>query len=158
MKIYHASASRIEHPDIAHSRSNLDFGRGFYTTTLKKQAADYAMRFRKRDHKAYVNTYDLYTDGLKDFNVLEFEAYDEKWLEFVLGCRNGRDSHEWDVVIGGIADDRVFTTVDLYFAGLITVEEALGRLAFIKPNDQICFCTQEAIDKLLAFSEAEEVA
>lgn len=90
MKIYYASASRIEYPDTNHSRSNLDFGRGFYTTTLKEQARDYAMRFKKRDHKAYVNTYDLYTDGLKD--------------------------------------------------------------------DQICFCTQEAIDKLLAFSKAEEVA
>ena len=60
--------------------------------------------------------------------------------------------------MGGIANDRVFTTVDLYFAGEITKDEALGRLTYVKPNDQLCFLTQRAIDRALRFCGAEELS
>ncbi len=156
MKVYHSSLCVVPHPDALHSRDNLDFGRGFYVTTLESQARNYARRFTNRGKKAFLNTYEFESALLSDFRVLRFTAYDEKWLDFVMACRKGDDCTDWDVVIGGVANDRVFTTVDLYFAGEMSKRDALGRLAFAKPNDQLCLRTQAALDTLLSFLSAEE--
>ncbi len=158
MRVYHASDCVVSSPDTEHSRDNLDFGRGFYVTTIKEQAVSYAQRFLRRGRKAYVGEYGLDEDALASLAVLEFSAYDEQWLDFVMACRGGADDTSWDVVMGGIANDRVFTPVDLYFAGEITKDEALGRLTYVKPNDQLCFRTQRAIDRALRFCGAEELS
>ncbi len=49
----------------------------------------------------------------------------------------------YDIVMGGVANDRVFDTMELYFENLISRTEAIGRLAMEKPNMQICFRRQE---------------
>jgi len=54
MRLYHASPAIVEHPDVLHSRENLDFGRGFYTTALREQAVNYAERFLRRGDDAYL--------------------------------------------------------------------------------------------------------
>ena len=59
MKLYHSSNVCVEHPDIEHSRSYLDFGRGFYLTSLHEQAVRYAQRFKRRGQAAWLNTYDF---------------------------------------------------------------------------------------------------
>ena len=59
MKVYHTSSVIVESPDTMHSRSFLDFGSGFYVTTLEKQAIDYAQRFIIRGHNAYINIYEM---------------------------------------------------------------------------------------------------
>lgn len=48
MKLYHASSLVIKQPDVYHSREHLDFGKGFYLTSLYDQAYKYAMRFLLR--------------------------------------------------------------------------------------------------------------
>lgn len=157
MRVYHASACVVKVPDVNHSRNNLDFGRGFYVTTMRHQAINYAQRFLRRAKKAFLNEYELKEFELANLRVLQFEAYDDSWLDFVMACRNGDVGESWDVVMGGIANDRVFATVDLFFAGEITRQEALGRLAYVKPNNQICLRTQIALEKSLSFIRAEEV-
>ena len=157
MRVYHASRCVIERPDTLHSRDNLDFGRGFYVTTIRAQAESYAQRFVRRGQRAFVNEYELDEAALAGLSVLRFGSYDGGWLDFVMSCRAGSDDTAWDVVSGGIADDRVFATVDLYLAGVLGREDALGRLAYERPNDQLCLRTQDAIDALLAFVSAEEV-
>ena len=57
MKLYHASTLVVEHPDVVHSRPNLDFGYGFYLTALYDQAVRYAERFTRRGKPAYVSEY-----------------------------------------------------------------------------------------------------
>lgn len=158
MKVYHSSACIVDHPDIYHSRNNLDFGRGFYVTTMKDQAVSYAQRFIRRGKSAFLNTYDFDEIALAGFGVLVFDAYDDHWLDFVMECRKGGTGGLWDVVMGGIANDRVFTTVDLFSAGEISRQEALGRLAYVKPNNQICLRTQGALEGLLIFCDAEEIS
>lgn len=88
MIVYHGSYAEISHPDILHSRNNVDFG---------------------------------------------------------------NDDSEYDVVMGGVANDKVFNTVELYFDGLIDKAEAIKRLKYEKPNFQIAFRTQEAIEQYLHF-------
>ncbi len=62
MKVYHASKFIIESPDIYHSRDLLDFGKGFYLTSLVEQAKKYAQRFIFQGDKAYLNQYILSPD------------------------------------------------------------------------------------------------
>jgi len=158
MRVFHASDCIVDCPDTEHSRDALDFGRGFYVTTLEDQALNYANRFMRRGMQAYVNEYELDESALSNLEVMRFNSYDNDWIRFVLECRNENDNTQWDVVIGGVADDRVFTTLDLFFAGEITEEEALGRLVYVKPNDQICIRTQHALDMLLTFVEGRKLS
>lgn len=155
MEVYHASTQEIQHPDILHSRKFLDFGPGFYVTTLRQQAINYAERFKRRKRKAWLNTYEL--SDYKEFRTVRFEKYDAAWLDFVSECRKGNVVGDYDMVCGGIADDKVFRTIDMYFAGDITKEEALKRLLFEKPNDQFCFRTQKILDKCLIFKSSIEL-
>ena len=48
-----------------------------------------------------------------DLSIKTFDAYDEEWLDFVFQCRKGEDKSEYDIVIGGITDDKIFKTIDL---------------------------------------------
>ena len=89
-------------------------------------------------------------------NIKKFDGYSEEWLDFVLKCRTGKDTTDYDIVIGGVADDNVFNTVELYFDGLIDKKEALKRLRYEKPNLQDCFRTAQAL-KHLHFLRSEQV-
>ncbi|WP_308755712.1 DUF3990 domain-containing protein [uncultured Bacteroides sp.] len=156
MMLYHASPYIIESPDVSHSRDFLDFGKGFYLTAIREQAEKYAMRFLRRGQRAYINEYVLDED-LSEYNVMTFERYDEAWLEYVGACRKGNGGVMYDIVSGGIADDKVFNTIDLYFAGEMSKEDALGRLAFEHPNHQICILNQGVILHHLIFKKATEI-
>lgn len=156
MIVYHASTFIIENPDINHSREYLDFGKGFYLTTIFEQAEKYAMRFIRRGHKAYINEYQL-DDNLPGYKKKTFERYDKEWLEYVGACRKGYEHTAYDVISGGIADDKVFNTVDLFFAGEINIEDALKRLIFEQPNHQICVLNQNVLCSHLHFLRAIEV-
>ena len=156
MKVYHASSVTVERPDTEHSRSFLDFGPGFYVTTLEQQAIEYGQRFLRRGREAWLNVYEL-NDNLDEWQVLSFDAYDEAWLDFVSECRAGRTQGNWDIVRGGIANDKVFRTLDLYFSGDIGKQDALRRLVYEKPNYQLCFRTQQAIDQCLTYVESRKL-
>ncbi len=156
MRIYHASDVVVSHPDTTHSREYLDFGKGFYLTTIYEQAEKYAQRFLRRKRDAWVNTYDLDEDWSR-WNVLRFDSYDKDWLEFVSKCRMGQDVGDYDLVIGGIANDRVIVTIDRYFAGELSQEAALGLLKFEKPNIQYCIRSEEMIQSCLTYIKSEKL-
>lgn len=154
MEVYHASTTVVEHPDVAHSRAFLDFGPGFYVTTMIDQAQKYGTRFTRRGKKAILNIYEL-ADNLDQWKVAEFKNYDEAWLDFITECRAGRIVGNYDIVIGGIANDKVFRTVDLYFAGYISKDECLNRLIYEKPNNQICIRSQFALNECITFKYSQ---
>ena len=81
----------------------------------------------------------------------------ERELDFVLNCRRGTDTSDYDVVMGGVANDKVFNTVELFFEGLIDKTEAIKRLRYEKPNMQIAFRTQIVIDECLRFEKGERL-
>ena len=157
MILYHASTLCIVKPDVLHSRDKLDFGNGFYLTAFLEQAVRYAERFTQRGKDAFINEYEL-DDATPGFIVKSFPSYDEEWLDYVAVCRKGEKPQQvYDAVAGGVANDKVFNTVDLYFAGLITKEEALGRLRYEKPNHQLCILNGLMIDRHLHFIDAKKV-
>ncbi|MGL4293303.1 MAG: DUF3990 domain-containing protein [Bacteroidales bacterium] len=61
---------------------------------------------------------------------------------------------EFDLIEGGVADDRVFNTIELYMDQLISKTDALNRLKFEHPNNQLCIINQKIIDKHVKFKEA----
>lgn len=109
--------------------------------------------------KAFVNIYEFDDSAVEEKSRFKkFSEYNEEWLDFVLDCRRGKqDFLNYDIIEGGIANDKVFDTVELYFDGLIQKSEALKRLKFEKPNNQICFVNQKILDEFLHFEKACEV-
>lgn len=157
MKLYHSSNVIVESPDTLHSRNYLDFGRGFYLTSLYEQAVRYAQRFKRRGQQAWLNTYEFSINDDSQWKIIKFDSYDEHWLDFVAQCRDGKDVGDYDMVIGGIANDRVILTLDRYFANEISQEEALGLLRFEKPNIQYCIRTERMLRECLTYINCEQI-
>lgn len=156
MILYHGSSVEVSNPDLLHSRKNVDFGCGFYVTPLYEQAAKWCQKFKRRGKNGIISKY-FYDDKCEArLKILRFSAYSEAWLDFILNCRRGNDSTDYDLVIGGVANDKVFNTVELFFDGLIDKSEAIKRLRYEKPNLQICFRTDRALS-LLKFEESEKI-
>ena len=156
MILYHGSCLEIAEPDLTHSRSNVDFGRGFYVTPLYDQAVRWCGKFKRRGKDGILSRYMFDEKRETELNMLIFNSYSEDWLDFILNCRSGKDTTNYDLVIGGVANDKVFNTVELFFDGLINKTEALNRLRYEKPNLQICFRTEKALE-LLRFEGSEKV-
>jgi len=155
--LYHGSYMVIEKPDLIHSRTDVDFGRGFYLTPIYEQAEKWCGKFKRRGKPGVISRYEFSESAYCEIKVLRFDTYSEEWLDYVLNCRSGKDTTDYDIVIGGIANDRVFNTVELFFDHLIDKEEAIKRLRYEKPNQQICFRTEAALNGYLHFEGSEQV-
>lgn len=154
MILYHTSTIEIKQPDLLHSRPRLDFGRDFYLTSLRNQAERYGERFTRRGEMAVLNTF-MFDETSSAFTRKIFSAYDGEWLDFVTACRKDLSHETYDVIEGGIADDQVFDTIDLYFSGIYTREQALNQLQYKKPNHQVCITSQFVLDNFLHFQSSE---
>jgi hypothetical protein len=166
LSLYHGSTAAVPKVDLACGRSDVDFGQGFYLTTLYDQARRWAERryIRARDAHAIVNEYAYDTDN--DLQILRFDGYSEEWLDFVVGNRRSEARPlivTYDVVIGNVADDDVVNAIDRYIAqlekGQVTRNTKLAlldELRFACPNDQYCFKTERALE-FLNFKEAKVV-
>lgn len=154
MIVYHGSTEKITHPDICHSKKYLDFGRGFYLTSYKQQAEKWAVRKALRSNKnAVINVYELL--DMNPYNVLTFDSENEDWLNFVCNCRNGSTIYtNYDIIIGAVADDNVFKTVDMYIRGIWDKNRVLSELKYYKSNNQICIVNQNVINEVLIFKNA----
>lgn len=158
MNLYHGSTVIVDKPLVAYGRNNLDFGKGFYTTKMHAQAEKWVQRFITLGKKGIINIYNFDdTDIQKKYRYKKFPEYNEEWLDFVLASRGGsKEYSNYDIIEGGIANDKVFNTIELYFSGLIDKVTALQRLKYEKPNNQICFINQEILDKVLHFESSYE--
>jgi hypothetical protein len=159
MILYHGSYSAIEKPDLSFCQNRTDFGKGFYLTPIKEQAIHWAKRFIKERGKAVISLYGFLQKPAVDklpenIKILEFDIHSEEWLDYITVCRLGQESvTKWDLVIGGVANDKVFDTLQLYFDGLINAAEAIKRLRYNKPNYQYCFKNQQLLDDYLMYLE-----
>lgn len=157
MILYHGSYMEIRVPDLRHSRSNVDFGCGFYTTPIYDQAAKWCEKFKRRGEEGIVSCYEFEDNAYNECKTMIFESYSEDWLNFILSCRSGKDTSDYEIVAGGVANDKVFNTIELYLDGLIDKAEAISRLRYEKPNMQICFWTEEVLKKYVHFERSERI-
>ncbi len=153
MRLYHGSTVEVRKPSLRYGRERTDFGKGFYTTTLAEQAEHWAniKKDRAKAAKAVVSVYEIDDALLTDpaLQIREFHGVDEAWLNFVVGCRKEKAiKHNFDLVFGPVANDNVFTTVNLYESGILDVQAAIAQLRAYKTYDQLSFHTQKVIEAL----------
>lgn len=160
LTVYHGATDVVSSPICAFGRPRLDFGQGFYVTDIKEQAIRWAKTMSgKRSLPPVLNIYTLN----RELILLEgkhkiFTSYDAEWLDFIVANRRGENfASEYDYIEGGIANDRVIDTVNLYIQGLIDSATALQQLAFYKPNNQICLINQSLTDKYLHYYGSERI-
>ena len=119
MILYHGSFIEINKPDLKHSRPNVDFGKGFYTTPIYEQAVKWCSKFKKRGKNGIVTRYEFDENDYKALKILKFDSYSEEWLDFILMCRKSSDTpHDFDVVIGPTADDDTSLCLNMYSEGV----------------------------------------
>ncbi len=155
--VYHGAPHIVDAPLCHIGRDNLDFGKGFYLTDLREQAVGWATRVANIGLPQWLNIYEHDDDyALANAKCKIFKAYDEEWLQFIVESRNGGCPwNGYDYIEGGIADDRVITTIEDYLNGDVSMEFALKRLSEHQPNNQICILSQTLIDSTLRFIKAE---
>ena len=126
MKLFHGSTTVVSAPDVTKSRPYLNFGQGFYLTSHREQAENWARRKAYlEDGAAYVNEYEVVED-FGERKVLRFPEANSEWVEFVCSCRRGEDVwREFDLIIGGVANDRAYYAVDMYYQGAWSMEQTL---------------------------------
>lgn len=151
MICYHGSDVIVDYPKILESKRPLDFGGGFYATTNYDQAKNWAIKVSYRNNTNYkcINTYEFdYDNAEKELIIIKFDTADEKWLDFICNNRSGKYTGEYDVVIGPVADDKVYRVVVEYENGDIDKDLALKNLKTEKLCDQILFHTERSLNFL----------
>lgn len=126
MILYHGSSLAIESPDLLHSRPNLDFGKGFYLTSIREQAVKWCGKFVKRGKEGVISNYMFDEELFQRLKVLRFDSYSEEWLEFILACRSGKDSSDYDAVCGGIANEKPNMQIALRTDAALTCLKYMG--------------------------------
>ena len=159
MIVYHGSSLIVNEPDVLHSFRSLDFGKGFYVTTNKKQAERWAIRkaLVTGKGKPIINIYQMQ----EDYSDLAVKAFDDnlaEWIDFVCSCRDGdEDYRKYDLIRGRVANDRVYRVVNMYHLGYWDRDRAIKEMKVYPEYDQIAFISQKAIARLLSFAGGEEV-
>ena len=154
INLFHGTNVSFDTIELSRCRPYKDFGKGFYLTDIRSQAEEMAIRRTNisRGGEPVVLKFcfndELLSNG--DLNILQFESPSEEWAKFIL--KNRMDKyfhHEYDVVIGPVADDGVVLQLDLYVRHLISLEQLVKELTYKKLNKQYCFAIEFAISKLL---------
>lgn len=137
--VYHGSYMKIEFPEIRKHRFTKDFSWGFYCTKIQKQAEKWAKKF----NTSIVNIYEV--KNIDSLNIKAFEDYTDEWLDFVISCRSG-NTHDYDVVIGPMADDTIYDYIEAYTLGQMNKQKFFEIMKFKYPIHKISFHTIKALD------------
>lgn len=154
MILYHGTNIDFDHIDIDKSKPNKDFGRGFYLSADYEQAKNMAdIKVEQMETgMPLVQEYSVSEIEMKSLKCMTFDDYTEEWAKFILLNRNNPSSvpaHDYDIVIGPIADDRVGIQLWKYESQLIDLPTLIKRLKYMKGiTFQYFFGTERAI-KLL---------
>lgn len=147
--LYHGGSHIIQTPEIRVPNRTLDFGMGFYTTTSESQAEKLVKDriLRRKWQGGYVNSYLFDIEyAKKNLNIKQFDAPNNEWVDFVLQNRNLTGfTHDFDIVVGPVANDNVYQQFALFENGAISKETLIAELLPYKLVDQYLFHTDESI-------------
>lgn len=159
MKIYHGSLEVVEKPMILNPNRQLDYGNGFYTTTSEQQSKEWVRR-RMREkivNGGYVNVYEFDEIKMQELKCLVFPEPSKEWADFVMANRTQKGfTHDYDIVYGPVANDRVYLQFGLYESGAIGIETLIRELKTYKLVDQYLFLAKKAL-ATLHFVEAFKI-
>ena len=152
MLLYHGSNIEVREPNLLFSRSSLDFGAGFYTTTDIEQAKKWATRVTKLREKGspLISVFETIEEIWPELSVLKFDKADRDWLNLVVGFRTDQNNAiNYDVISGPVANDRTIDVINQYISGAYPEDIALRLLLPMKFKDQWTIKTEKAISALL---------
>ena len=158
MKIYHGSLDIVNTPEIRKPNRTLDYGVGFYATSSYDQAVSWVKRrmAESKSDTGYINIYEYDQKEKSNLNILFFDGPSEEWVDFVMNNRTNKDfNHDFDVVYGPVANDKVYAAFALYEGGIIDKQSLISELKAYKLVDQYLFHTDKAL-KTVKFIEAKE--
>ena len=155
MKLYHGTNTDIKTIDLARGMRHKDFGKGFYLTPEKNTA----IRMARKRTKLFGGTATLVTYEMDDSALhsgLQVKVFPEKacveWLLFVDANRDRKTIepvHDYDIVIGPIANDGVVLQLTNYREGIYSPEEASRLLQDKYLDQQYYFGTERALQFLV---------
>ena len=150
MKLYHGSNVEIEYVDLSRGRRGKDFGKGFYANPDYMQAVEFCSNVVRREGSGIptVTSFEFDESALDLLNIKRFDGYTQEWAEFILMNRNNisdKPAHDFDIVIGPIADDGVGTQIRRLSRGFITFDAFLEELKYSKVSIQYFFGTEKAL-------------
>lgn len=150
MRLYHGTNAEINAIDLGQSRIGKDFGLGFYLTPDEQVAHRQAERKFEQYGEGMVRVYEFELDDemMNTLKVLVFEGYSLEWARFVLLNRKNRtrtQMHDYDIVIGPIADDVVGYQIRRVEEGIITEEQFLEEIKYHTVTMQYMFATEKAV-------------
>lgn len=150
MKLYHGSLDKVDEPKIIIPTRTLDYGAGFYTTTSYDQAYKWGERKLGNEERiGYVNEYEWDDDSKSNLNYLHYDEPNEEWVDFVHNNRTiAGFKHDYDIVYGPVANDRVYAAFALYEQGFIDKQTLIRELKAYKLVDQLLFHTENALQTL----------
>lgn len=148
MLVFHGSNVVVSQPQILNSKYRKDFGRGFYCTTMKRQAARWARRKASDGEEAIVSIYEFTPD--ENLSVKSFRELDDAWLDMIAAGRSGSldACQPYDIIEGPMADDTVWDYVADYLDGNITKAAFRELTRFRRPTHQIAFVSQRALETI----------
>lgn len=151
MILYHGTNQDFSEIDIRKSKPNKDFGQGFYLSREYSQAMDMAKTKVEQLETGTptVQTYEADESQMEGLRVLRFDDYSEDWAKFILLNRNNSTpmpAHDYDIVIGPIANDRVGVQLWKYETQAIDLPTLVHNLRNMKGiTFQYYFGTDRAI-------------
>ena len=159
MILFHGSHLEIPHIDLGYCNPYKDFGRGFYLTSLKEQAHEWAVKVAKRKSNVVpiLNIYEFH-ENVSDLNSLVFHAPDSEWAQFIINNRNrdfkdfqnrlSNHDNKYDLVHGFVANDDISVILETFLLGILPMSELSHALIYKKLNDQYSFHTAKALTYL----------
>lgn len=152
MILYHGSNVIVDQPKLIRQNRYLDFGFGFYTTTNREQAVNFAQKVtdRRKMGEATLNIYSVNEAvAFQECKVLQFDSPDEAWLDFVAAnCQGTYQGEKYDLIYGAVANDDVYRTIALYMTGVLDKEQTLSSLKIRKLFNQLVFATEKSLQYL----------
>ncbi len=151
MILYHGSNQPIVKIDLSKGKKFKDFGQGFYTTHIKEQALYWSRRIAERFGGMPIVTefeFDLDAAIAAGLKVKVFENPDKEWALFVMANRqqDGEEfHHDYDIVVGPVADDRMARLFGLYDMEIIDLDAVVAGLIYKDLNSQYFFATDESL-------------
>jgi hypothetical protein len=155
--LYHGSNQEFNNVDLSKSKDKRDFGRGFYTTTIREQALQWGYNMFNRFGGEGIFLYEFEFLPSSDLQSKQFPEISDEWFDFILSNRTlGGIQHNFDYIQGPVANDKTVLTISGFLDGLYSKEEAMRRLRYSKANDQISFHTEKAV-LLLKLKERRKI-
>jgi len=155
MFFYHGTTEVIGDIDLNKCRLRTDFGRGFYISSKLGSARDWAIGRAGFSGIPTIMRYGISREIYDDtaLSILRFDKPSTEWLDFIRDNRRrdiGNNSvfeprHDYDIVSGPIANDKVADVVDLYCKGRISAEKAIARVKTLQSVFQLSLHTVQTL-------------